>query len=152
WYNVLYLILRRPRSPTLFPYTTLFRSGEMNRIDVDFCIPHILSCQQHAKLISDMCEVVGMLQPLNGSSDDFVQARVIRIIQQSDPLVKVFESICNFILLGDNQKPLFLHRAFKMHMQFDLGHSLDEAFEGHTTYPWLCERSSACFGVTSWRL
>src|SRR5690606_40639061 len=83
WYNVLYLILRRPRSPTLFPYTTLFRSGEVNRIDVDFCIPHILSCQPHAKLISDMCEVVGMLQPLNGSSDDFVQARVIRIIQQS---------------------------------------------------------------------
>src|ERR1039457_7375765 len=57
-----FLMIRRPPRSTLFPYTTLFRSGSLNQADVDDAISHhgipALRSEEHTSELQSPCNLV----------------------------------------------------------------------------------------------
>src|SRR3712207_7465036 len=99
-------MIRRPPRSTLFPYTTLFRSAEDDRIDdlyleVHHGLLHLLACQSpvatdlrliaalldvihHVERMGDQCVNIAKILPRGGHRPDADEPALKRIAQMGE--------------------------------------------------------------------
>src|SRR5438876_6003175 len=91
-----FLLIRPPPRPTLFPYTTLFRSVRPHELRLHALLARLL--EERRALVVDPAEVdeVGIARPDGG--DDRVEVRLGRSEEHTSELQSPVHLVCRLLL------------------------------------------------------